>query len=168
MSTGAEWLPEFDQEMVQTRKVLSRVPEDRLSWRPHPKSWTLGELATHVAWILAWAAPTLTCTDMDLASPTAPSSPKAVTSRADLLNLFEGLLGPARTALAAADEATLALPWSLRAGEQVFFTKTRGEVMRTFVLNHLIHHRGQLEVYLRMNDVPLPAVYGPSADEGGM
>lgn len=168
MAGGADWLPEFDQEMARTRKVLERVPEDLLGWRPHPKSWTLAELATHVAWIGAWTTPTLQQAELDLASPTAPPSPKAAGSRRDLLALFDGVRAAARPALEAADEACLAKPWSLKAGDQVFFTMPRGGVMRTFVLNHLIHHRGQLEVYLRLNDVPLPALYGPSADEGGM
>jgi len=167
MASGVDWLPEFDQEMALTRKVLERVPEDRLTWRPHPKSWTMAELATHVAWIGAWTSPTLHLPELDLASPTAPN-PKPVSTRADLLTLFDGMLNVAREALAGAPETAFALPWSLRAGDQVFFTMRRGEVMRTFVLNHLIHHRGQLEVYLRMNDVALPAIYGPSADEGGM
>jgi len=168
MASGVDWLPEFDQEMALTRKVLERVPEDRLTWRPHPKSWTMAELATHVAWIGAWTSPTLHLPELDLASPTAPPNPKPVSTRADLLTLFDGMLNVAREALAGAPETAFALPWSLRAGDQVFFTMRRGEVMRTFVLNHLIHHRGQLEVYLRMNDVALPAIYGPSADEGGM
>jgi len=168
MTRGADWLPEFDQEMALTRKVLERVPEDRLSWKPHPKSWTLAELATHVAWIGAWTSVTLQMPELDLASPTAPPSPKPAATRADLLALFDGMLTVARPALEGADAECLAKPWSLRAGDKVFFTLPRGGVMRTFVLNHLIHHRGQLEVYLRMNDVPLPAIYGPSADEGGM
>lgn len=168
MAGGADWLPEFDQEMARTRKVLERVPEDRLTWRPHPKSWTLAELATHVAGIGAWTAPSLQLPELDMASPSAPPNPKPATSLAELLALFDSMLGGARAALAGAQEATFALPWSLRAGEQVFFTMPRGVVLRTFVLNHLIHHRGQLEVYLRMNDVALPAIYGPSADEPGM
>jgi len=168
MVSGADWLPEFDQEMTSTRKVLERVPEDRLSWRPHPKSWTLAELATHVAGIGAWTAPTLQLSELDLASPSAPPKPKPVASRTELLALFDGMLPAARAALAAADAPTFSMPWSLRAGEQVFFTMTRGTVLRTFVMNHLVHHRGQLEVYLRMNDVPLPAIYGPSGDEDGM
>jgi uncharacterized damage-inducible protein DinB len=168
MASGADWLPEFDQEMARTRKVLERVPEDRLTWRPHPKSWTLAELATHVAGIGAWTAPTLQLPELDMSSPSAPPNPKPAVNRAELLALFDGMLEGARAALEGAQEATFTLPWSLRAGEQIFFTLPRGVVLRTFVLNHLIHHRAQLEVYLRMNDVPLPAIYGPSADETGM
>ena len=168
MASSADWLPEFDQEMALTRKVLERVPEDRLGWRPHPKSWTMAELATHVAWIGAWTSAVLQHPELDLASPSAPPNPKPVASRADLLTLFDAMLAVARPALEGADAACFAKTWSLRAGDKVFFTLPRGSVMRTFVMNHLIHHRGQLEVYLRLNDVPLPAVYGPSADEGGM
>lgn len=168
MASGTEWLKEFDLEMSRTRRVLTRVPEDRLGWRPHPKSWTLAELATHVAWIPSWATAALRFPEMDLASSDNPPTPKAATSTAGLLALFDGQLAGARASLEASDEATFAMPWSLRAGEQIFFTQTRGEVLRTFVMNHLIHHRGQLEVYLRVNDVPLPALYGPSADEGGI
>lgn len=168
MAGGADWLPEFDQEMALTRCVLERVPEDRFVWQPHPKSWPLGALATHVAWLGSWAALTLQSEELDLASPAAPPSPKPVSTRAALLALFDTMLVAARSALLQADATRLDQPWTLRAGEQEIFTLPRRAVLRTFVLNHLIHHRGQLEVYLRLNDVPLPALYGPSADEGGL
>lgn len=168
MASGVDWLPEFDREMAQTRKLLERIPEDCLGWRPHPRSWTLAELATHLAWIGAWIPITLQQAELDLASPATPPSPKPVNSRAGLMAMFDGLQGPARRAIEGADGEGLRTPWTLRAGEQVVFTLSRAEVLRTFVMNHLIHHRGQLEVYLRINEVPLPAIYGPSADEGGM
>lgn len=168
MTGGAEWLPEFDQEMALTRRVLERVPEDRFAWQPHPKSWPLGALATHMAWLGSWTSITLQSEELDLASPAAPPSPKPASSRAALLALFDGMVAAARPALAQAESAWLDQPWTLRAGDQELFTLPRRGVLRTFVLNHLIHHRGQLEVYLRLNDVPLPALYGPSADEGGL
>jgi uncharacterized damage-inducible protein DinB len=168
MASGADWLPEFDREMAQTRVVLERIPEDCLAWRPHPRSWTLAELATHVAWIGSWIPLTARQAELDLASTATPPSPKPVNSRAGLLALFDGMLEPGRQALETLAEPELAEAWTLRAGDQEIFTMTRGEVLRTFVMNHLIHHRGQLEVYLRTQDVPLPAIYGPSADEGGM
>lgn len=161
-------LPEFDQEMAFTRRVLDRVPEAHLAWKPHAKSWSLGELATHVANIPGWVEPTMKHDALDMAAPDAPKPMQSVASRSELLALFDRGMQEARAALQEATDACLQGSWSLRMGDKVFFTLPRHAVMRTFVLNHGIHHRGQLEVYLRLKDVPLPSLYGPSADEGQM
>jgi uncharacterized damage-inducible protein DinB len=161
-------MPEFDQEMANTRKVLVRVPEDRLTWKPHVKSMSLAELATHLASIPGWTTFTLESEFLDMGTPEASQAPKTVSSLQELLALFDKGVTAARTALAAASDECLQAVWSLRTGEQTLFTMPRIAVLRTFILNHGIHHRGQLEVYLRLNDVPLPAIYGPSADEGQM
>jgi uncharacterized damage-inducible protein DinB len=155
-------LPEFDHEMATTRRVLERVPEDKFDWKPHAKSMTLGGLATHVATIVWWGDVTLSKPDIDLEGqpPT-----KAAASRAELLALFDKNLASTRAALAGKTDAELMAPWSLKQGKQTFFTMPKAAVWRGFVMNHLVHHRAQLGVYLRMNDVPVPAMYGPSADE---
>jgi uncharacterized damage-inducible protein DinB len=155
-------LPEFDQEIDATRRVLERVPEDRLDWRPHPRSWTLGELATHVAHLPAWGAFTLEHQELDLEG--MPPTP-ARTSRQELLSLLDEMARQARGALEGASAEELERPWTLRMGEQEIFSLPKGVVYRTTVMNHLIHHRGQLTVYLRLLDVPLPGIYGPTADE---
>ncbi len=155
-------LPEFDAEMANTRKVLERVPEDKLSFQPHPKSFTLGKLATHVATLPTFTSVTLGTDALDVAGFTPPPN---ATSRAGLLAQFDKLRDEARAALAKTDDAAFLAPWSLRNGAQVIFTMNRLAVLRSFAMNHLIHHRAQLTVYLRLLDVPLPGLYGPSADE---
>jgi len=155
-------LPEFDHEMATTRKLLERVPEDRLSWKPHAKSFSLGQLAQHVANIPAWGTFTLERPDLDLAA-TPPSG--ELGSRAAILEFFEGNAANARKLLVGKTDAELMAPWSLKKGDHVVFTMPKATVWRTFVMNHLVHHRGQLSVYLRQQDVPLPSMYGPSADE---
>jgi uncharacterized damage-inducible protein DinB len=155
-------LPEFDHEMTTTRKVLERVPEDRFQWKPHAKSMALGDLATHVANIAWWGEVTLNSSEFDLAGGgRAP----AVKSRAELLTLFDKNTAATRALLAGKSDAELMAPWSLKNGKQTFFTMPKAVVWRSFVMNHIVHHRGQLSVYLRLNDVPVPAMYGPSADE---
>lgn len=162
-------LPEFDQEMAGTRKTLERVPEDKLAWRPHEKSWTLADLATHVANVPSWATMTINTEELDIAPPgEEPYREPAAKSRAELLAKFEKGVAEARAALVAASDEHLLASWSLLAGGQNFFTMPRLAVLRSFVMNHMIHHRAQLTIYLRLNDVPVPALYGPSADEGGM
>lgn len=155
-------LPEFDHEMTVTRKLLERVPDDRLGWKPHEKSFSLGELAQHLATIPNWGSVTLTQSEFDTSGMSAPA-PAA--SRAELLALFDGHAGATRAALAGKTDAELAAPWALKNGDQTMFSMPKAAVWRSFVMSHLIHHRGQLSVYLRMQDVPLPSIYGPSADE---
>ena len=158
-------LPEFDHEMENTRKSLERVPEDKTSFKPHAKSMTLGALATHLATINHWAEAILGLDSFDVS--TAPPNPE-LKSRAELLAAFDKNTASARKAIADATDAHLLKPWTLTAGGKTVFTMPRVAVVRSFLLNHTIHHRAQLGVYLRLNDVPVPSIYGPSADEGNM
>jgi len=167
MNLNQSLLPELDQEVAGTRKILERVPEDKLTWKPHPKSFTLGALATHVAMIPGWGTFTLEGDSFDLAAPGATMPPPPAGSRKELLEIFDRNLGAFRAALAAAQDAQLLAPWTLRSGEHIMFTMPRLAVLRTMIMNHMIHHRAQLGVYLRLNNVPLPGLYGPSADEQG-
>jgi len=167
MSLSAILLPEFDQETAGLRKTLERVPDAKLAWKPHAKSMSLGGLATHLANTLTWGERLVKTNEFDLAPPGAPA-PKTeeLRSRAEILAVFDKNLAAARSALAGVSDAQLGESWSLLAGGKKLFTLPRGACIRSFVFNHMIHHRGQLTVYLRMLDVPLPALYGPSADEG--
>jgi len=155
-------LPEFDYEMANTRKTLERVPEDKFTWKPHEKSGTLGWLASHVATL-----PSLTVLTIEKDSFDVPPGyrPPVFGSRKELLDAFDKNVIAARGAIANAGDAELMKPWSLAVGGKNIFTQPRVAVLRGFVMNHLIHHRAQLTVYLRMNNVPVPALYGPSADE---
>jgi uncharacterized damage-inducible protein DinB len=161
-------LPEFDHEMASTRKTLERVPEGKPNWKPHEKSMPLGRLAGHVAELPGWAVETIERDSLDMQpAGAAPIQPNVMTSRTQLLELFDRCVAKGRAAIAGASDETLTKPWTLLAGGQQIFTLPRIAVLRGFVMNHLIHHRAQLGVYLRLNNVPLPATYGPSADEGG-
>ena len=155
-------LPEFDHEMTVTRKLLERVPEDRLDWKPHPKSMALGQLAQHVATIPMWGSMTLNRTELDLggAQPLPPMK-----TRAELLAAFDQNVTETRAALTGRGDGELMVPWTLKNSGHTIFTMPRAVVWRGFVMSHHIHHRAQLAVYLRMNDVPIPSMYGPSADE---
>jgi len=160
-------LPEFDQEMATTRRLFERIPDDKLSFKPHPKSMDMGTLATHLSELTDWTTETIGKDSIDLAG-FDPSTRKIVASRADLLAKFDNSVAKARAALATAENDQLMQPWSLKSGDKVFFTMSKVAVLRAFVFNHSVHHRGQLSVYLRLNDIPVPAMYGPSADEPGM
>jgi uncharacterized damage-inducible protein DinB len=162
---GKAVLPEFDQEMANTRKSLERVPEDKLSFKPHAKSMSLGGLATHLATINHWAEAILGLDSFDVSS--APRNPE-LKSRAEILATFDKNTATARKAIASATDGDLMKPWSLVAGGKTIFSMPRIAVVRSFILSHTIHHRAQLGVYLRLNDVPVPSIYGPSADEGNM
>lgn len=169
MRLSETMLPEFDQEMAGTRKTLERVPEDKFAWRPHEKSSTMADLATHVANVPNWATMTIQTEHLDIAPPgEEPYREPAAQSREELLAKFDAGVAAARAALGGASDEHLLAPWSLLAGGKTFFTMPRAAVLRSFVMNHMIHHRAQLTVYLRLNDVPVPALYGPSADEGQM
>ena len=162
-------LPEFDNEMSKTRKTLERIPDDKLGFKPHPKSMTLARLAGHVAEMPGWVAPTLDKDSLDIAPAGAPP-PQALTarSRQETLEIFDKNVAEARAAIARSSDDHLAKPWSLLMGGKPMFTMPRIAVLRGMVMNHMIHHRAQLGVYLRLNDLPVPALYGPSADEGAM
>lgn len=165
MSIAQALLPEFDHESAVTRTLLERVPEDRVDWKPHPKSMSLGQLVIHIASIPGWGTLTLRQPEFDLAPPGEPKYvPPSWESRAALLEMFDGKTAKARAAIAATTDLELQQPWTLKMGGEKIFTSPRGAVLRSFVLSHGIHHRAQLGVYLRMLDVPVPAMYGPTAD----
>ncbi len=159
---------EFDQEMGNTRKTLERVPEDKFDWKPHEKSTSLGGLATHLANIPSWTVNTFTQDELDLAPPGAPPFRlEQAKSRAALLEAFDKNVAEGRAALLKASNESWGQDWSLLSGGKKIFAMPRAAVMRSFVMSHMIHHRAQLGVYLRLLDVPVPSIYGPSADEGG-
>ena len=157
-------LAEYDEEMKKTRTMLERVPDDKLAWKPHDKSMTLGRLASHVADFPTWA---LTTVQVDTLVLNPGDRPVPPTSRNQILNKFDKDLANARQAIAGLSEDQLATVWTLKFGDQVLFQMPRTAVLRHTVMDHLIHHRGQLSVYLRLLDVPVPGMYGASADEMG-
>lgn len=159
-------LPEFDREMGLTRRALDRVPDGKFDWKPHPTSMTLGRLAEHLTEMPLWATTTLTQSVIE-ASTQRPADYKAPATRAQVLALFDSGLKTARASLVNKTDGELAAPWTLKNNGKEIFTMPKSAVMRNFVLNHMIHHRGQLLVYLRMLEVPVPSIYGPSGDEQG-
>ena len=163
MTMSEMLLPEFDHEMRTTRTVLERTPARDAVWRPHPKSTALGDLALHLATIPSWLVPVLEQTELDLA-PKPGMAPPAFESVEKLLAMFDENVRMARAALARAMDADFGVPWTLKAGGATIFAMPRGPVVRSFVLSHMVHHRAQFMVYLRLRDVPLPRVYGPTAD----
>jgi uncharacterized damage-inducible protein DinB len=156
-------LADFDHEMGTTRRLLERLPDDKLSWKPHAKSMSLGGLATHLSNIPRWGETILSDAAFDLAA--APPNLAENTSRADILDTFEQTCRRTRALMDKTDAEYQAL-WTLKRGGHQVFSVPRVAAFRSFVLHHVIHHRGQLSVYLRLNEVPVPAIYGPSADEG--
>lgn len=166
MAISDTLLPEFDQEIASTRATLERVPDDRLDWSPHHKSGTMRWLAGHVANIPSWATLAIAQDELDLApggKPLDPPPPPA--SSAELVATLDRLASEARAAIAGADDEELLKPWTMLQNGQQIMTLPKLAVLRRWVLNHLIHHRAQLGVYLRLNDVAVPSIYGPSADE---
>jgi uncharacterized damage-inducible protein DinB len=160
MTTPAIPLDEFDQEMATTRRLLERVPDDKGTWKPHAKSFPLGHLAQLVAWMPEWIAGSLREPHRDLATGAGYTFEKTE----KLLSEFDRNVAAARDALASVTGPALDETWSLKHGDNVLMSSKRGPVVRMH-LRHLIHHRGQLSVYLRELDVPIPSIYGPSADE---
>jgi uncharacterized damage-inducible protein DinB len=167
MTIGQSMLGEFDQEMQNTLKTLERVPDDKWSWKPHEKSGTLGWLAGHVATLPDWLTTTIRTTELDFAPVNGPSyQPPKTGNREQVLTAFDKCSAEARAALAGVSDADLMQPWTLLAGGKEIFTMPRIACIRGFVMNHLIHHRAQLGVYYRLLGIPVPGLYGPSADEG--
>jgi uncharacterized damage-inducible protein DinB len=162
MSLIQIFLKELDMESRTTRKMLSRVPDDKYDWQPHPKSMTIRQLATHVAELPSWIPLTLTTSELDFAS--SPYKPEVIDNTAELMNYFEKTLADAKAHLEGAKEEQLSDNWTLRNGEEVYNTSPKSEVLR-MVYSQVIHHRAQLGVYLRLLDVPIPGSYGPSADD---
>lgn len=166
MSIARSFLPEFDQEMEATRKVLERVPDDKFEWRPHEKSMTLHDLAIHTANLLSWTEITLKQDAFDMAPPGGEEwKPPTVTSTSDLLGMFDQHSASAREAIASTSDQEFMRSWALKKGGEEIFSAPKVGVLRRFVMNHMIHHRGQLTVYLRLNEVPVPQTVGPTADE---
>lgn len=155
---------DLDLELASTRRVLERVPGAHFDFRPHPRSMALGQLAAHLANMPTWGAMTLTLPELDLAAPAAPGADRSGSPEAVLAHFDRGA-AEFRAALAGADAAALAEPWTVRRGDAVVFRAPRAAMLRGMVVNHMVHHRGQLTVYLRLLDVPVPGLYGPSADE---
>lgn len=158
-------LPEYDRELGTTRRLIERVPEVDFSWKPHPKSWTLHELVAHLSQIPYWGEVTLTTDSLDLALAEPPPSRDTPSTVAEILAAFDQRVLTTRMALASRSNAELMAPWTLRRGKEQLFTMPKVAVFRSLVMNHLIHHRGQLSVYLRERNVPIPPIYGPTADE---
>ncbi len=155
---------DLEPELARARRVLERVPVDRATWRPHEKSTPLGVLAAHLATLPRFITAIVRQDGIDLA-PRPPTPPEPPASSADLLRSFDDSVAAARSALAGLVAGHLAAPFALRRGSFVFMEGTREELIRTMVISHIVHHRAQLGVYLRLLDVPVPAIYGPSADE---
>ena len=153
-------LPEFDQEMASTRRVLQRVPSDKPDWKPHAKSFSMAHLAQLLSWMPGWITNAVQETSLDLGSFGGYSNKRTD----DLLAAFDKHVREARAAIAASKDADYAAMWSLTRGPMVLMSLTRAAVVRQ-TISHLSHHRGQMTVYLRLNDVPVPSIYGPSADE---
>jgi uncharacterized damage-inducible protein DinB len=167
MAMNQAILAEFDKEIESTRRTLERIPDDTLGWKPHEKSGTMAWLASHVANLPMWVTVTMTTEVLDFAAPPDPKmpSPKEAKSAKELVEFLDTNAKNARAAIAAASDSDLMKSWTLKQGDKTFFTIPKVAVLRSFVLNHLIHHRGQLTMYMRLKNIPVPALYGPSADE---
>jgi uncharacterized damage-inducible protein DinB len=168
MAISDALLPEFDHEMANTRKTLERIPDDKFDWKPHEKSSTMGGLATHLANLPCWAGYTIDQDALDIAPNGEPFRATLLNSHAEALETFDKNVAAARAAIAGAGDEQLFQLWTLMANGKALMSLPRVAVLRSFVMNHLIHHRAQLGVYLRLNDIPVPSIYGPSADEGSM
>jgi uncharacterized damage-inducible protein DinB len=162
-------LPEFDHEMATTRKVLERIPADKLAWTPHEKSFTMGGLASHLANLINWTPPTMNLDLMDIEPNGVPWKEPGYDSLEAILTAFDAHSKAAREALAGGSDAQFMGNWSLAKNGTILMTMPRIAVIRSFIMNHVVHHRGQLSVYLRLAGAQVPSIYGPSADDpGGM
>jgi uncharacterized damage-inducible protein DinB len=163
---GSILIAEIEEEAVSARKCLERIPAEKFDWKPHEKSMTFTRLASHIAEMFGWTAATLQADELDFAKVDYKPFEPATTD--DLVEYFDKNVAEAIDALRNAPDEVFFQNWTMRNGEQIYFTMPKAVVMRSFVLNHIVHHRGQLSVYLRLNDIPVPSLYGPSADEGSM
>jgi uncharacterized damage-inducible protein DinB len=162
MSISQTLLPEYDHEMASTRRVLERITADKFGWKPHEKSYSLGRLASHVAELPGWVPMTMTTDELDFGNGYQPF---VAETAEQLLDVFDKNVADGRAAIAAAGDPEFFKPWALRNGGHEIFKMPKAAVLRSFTLNHIIHHRGQLSVYLRLTGIPVPSIYGPSADE---
>jgi uncharacterized damage-inducible protein DinB len=165
MGIAEALLPEFDREMSVTRRLLERVPDGQFDWKPHERCMLLGRLAEHLAEMPGWIVETITKDKTDAASGTTPVDHPAPRTRDEVLALFDRNVKAGRAALAGRTDAELMAPWTLNVQGKTLFTMPKATALRGFVMNHIIHHRGQLSVYLRLQNVSLPSMYGPSGDE---
>ena len=169
MSINQSLLSELEHEFATTRIVIGRVPADKYGWQPHAKSMTAGRLASHIAEMTTWITATVHQDTLDLAPPDGPKwEPFTAKSTEELLAYYDKHVAEAKAALAGCDDAAMMGAWSLLMGGKVLMTMPRVACLRTFCMNHVYHHRGQLSVYLRLLDISVPSIYGPSADEGSM
>jgi uncharacterized damage-inducible protein DinB len=166
MSISKSLLPEFDYEMANTRKTLERVPDEKFTWKPHDKSFPMGGLATHLANLPSWGTLTLSSDSFDLAPEGKPVRTPELNSTSAVLQKFDENAAATRAAIEGASDEELFKHWTLLSNGKTIMTLPKIAVLRSFVMNHMIHHRAQLGVYLRLNDIPVPSIYGPSADEG--
>ncbi len=164
MSIVDALLPEFDREMGLTRRLLQRLPDGQFAWKPHEKSMTLGRLAEHLTEMPMWCMVAIVQQGVDAASG-HPDGYRSPATRDEILALFDKNVTDGRATLIGRTDAELMAPWTLRMAGRELFTMPKAAVLRNFVMNHLVHHRGQMSVYLRMHNVPIPSMYGPSADE---
>jgi uncharacterized damage-inducible protein DinB len=165
MSIVQTLLPEFDHEMANTRRLLEVVPAADAAWKPHPKSTSLGNLAAHIASLPRWARFVLEQPELDLGSPANASIAQVpFTTVPELLEQFDRHVREARAALDSVADAAMGVTWTLKNRGTTIFSMPRAAVVRGFIFSHMIHHRGQLSVYLRLRNVPLPSLYGPTAD----
>jgi uncharacterized damage-inducible protein DinB len=158
-------LPEFDHEMGTTRRLLERLPDDKLAWRPHSRSMTLGRLATHLAELPSWTQTVIKDSVFEIKP--GEYKPSELGTRVEILALFDEKVSAARALIQSTGDGEMMATWTLRSEGHDVFTLPKAAVLRSFVMNHAVHHRGQLSVFLRLQDVPIPPIYGPSADEGG-
>ena len=166
MSISDAFVGELQQEAAATRKCLERIPEDKFDWKPHEKSFTMIRLATHIAEMVSWAKDTVEKPELDFAGQDfKPFEPKTT---AELVEYFDAQYAAATESLKNVSDAVMMENWKMRNGEKIYVDLPRVQVMRGFIFNHIVHHRGQLSVYLRLRDIPVPPIYGPSADEGEM
>lgn len=159
-------LAELQHELATTRTCLERVPTETFDWKPHEKSFSMGKLTSHIAEMCNWLKTTLETDELDFS--TGEYTPFEANSSEELLQFFDAGVATATESLKNISDEELFKHWKMRNGDEVYFDMPRIQVLRGFIFSHMIHHRGQLSVYLRLNDIPVPSIYGPSADEGTM
>lgn len=165
MAMNQALIPEFDQEMANTRKALERVPDGKWDWKPHAKGGTVGWYVNHLILFPGWLAHMFTCDSLDVAPGGKQIEQPKATNIKEALAIFDKGVADGRAALAKASDADLMKVWSLLNNGQTFFSLPRVAAYRGMIMNHMIHHRGQLTIYFRLNEIPVPSLYGPSGDE---